>query len=121
MAAANFPDLVICKLPLAAVHPMWRYPGFEPGAKVLPKGHVRTPRNRAVPIDVLHERDVAVPIRDSITIYTDVFRPTDSDSNKVPALIPWSPYGKTGTGIFKYEMMGPFQLWGTGSQHFRLR
>lgn len=108
MAAADFPDLVICKLPPAAVHPMWRYPGFEPGSKVLPKGHVRAPGSRAFPTDVLYERDVAIPMRDGITIYTDVFRPTDSDSKKVPALIPWSPYGKTGTGVFKYETMGPY-------------
>ncbi|MBX5466020.1 MAG: CocE/NonD family hydrolase [Firmicutes bacterium] len=39
------------------------------------------------------ERDVAVPLRDGTRIYIDLFRPVD-ESNPVPVLIGWSPYGK---------------------------
>jgi predicted acyl esterase len=38
------------------------------------------------------ERDVAVPLRDGITIYTDIYRP-DGAVN-LPAIVAWSPYGK---------------------------
>lgn len=105
---AQFSDLEFAKLPPAAQHPLFHYNGFEPGSKLLPKGHVKSPGRRAFPVDVLYERDIAIPMRDGVKIYTDVFRTPDSNTNKVPALIPWSPYGKTGTGVFQYEMMGPF-------------
>ncbi len=43
---------------------------------------------------VIIERDVAIRLRDGVTIYIDVFRPTDG----APAapLIAWGPYGKHG-------------------------
>lgn len=41
---------------------------------------------------VLIERDVAVPIRDGITLYADVFRPTDG--RQVPAIVCYAPFGK---------------------------
>ncbi len=42
--------------------------------------------------DLLIERDVAVPLRDGVVIYVDVFRP--ADERPVPPLIAWGPYGK---------------------------
>jgi predicted acyl esterase len=38
------------------------------------------------------ERDVAVVLRDGVTIYADVFRPQDGD--KLPVVLTWGPYGK---------------------------
>jgi uncharacterized protein len=38
------------------------------------------------------ERDVAIPMRDGVTLYADVFRPADEDP--VPPIIAWTPYGK---------------------------
>ena len=38
------------------------------------------------------ERDVAVPVRDGVTVLADVFRP--AGGGPVPPLIAWSPYGK---------------------------
>ncbi|PYH94763.1 alpha/beta-hydrolase [Aspergillus ellipticus CBS 707.79] len=58
---------------------------------------------------VIFEQDVAIPLRDGIKIYTDIFRPVDSDTTRVPAIIPWSPYGKTGTGPQSYDSMAPFR------------
>jgi predicted acyl esterase len=46
------------------------------------------------------ERDVAVPMRDGVKIYADIHRPGGA-SEKVPALIAWSPYGKH--RAFQYE------------------
>jgi hypothetical protein len=38
------------------------------------------------------ERDVAIRMRDGITLYADVFRP--ADEHPVPPIIAWTPYGK---------------------------
>lgn len=107
--AARFLDLKFVKLRAASEHPQFSCPGFLQTKTVLPKGHVKSPGRKAFPTDVVFERDVAIPMRDGIKIYTDIFRPTDSETNKVPALIPWSPYGKTGSGVYQYDTMGPFR------------
>ncbi|HJD75132.1 MAG TPA: CocE/NonD family hydrolase [Bacteroides reticulotermitis] len=67
---------------------------FEPGTKVLPAGYQVDPKFRSLPVDIVFEKDVAVTMRDGVTIYTDVFRPTGIE--KVPVIIAWSPYGKSG-------------------------
>lgn len=105
---AKFPDLEFTRLIPAPKHPLFNFSGFEPSKTVIRKGHVRSPGKKAFPIDVVFDRDVAIPMRDGVKIYADIFRPVDSDTKKVPALIPWSPYGKTGTGPQQYEAMGPF-------------
>jgi predicted acyl esterase len=69
---------------------------LNPSVTELPKGHKRTPANRAFEADTVFEKDIAIPLRDGLKLYVDVFRPkTDS---KVPAILIWSPYGKTGNG-----------------------
>jgi predicted acyl esterase len=55
-----------------------QYPGFRPGS--------------SIESGMVIERDVAVVLRDGVTIYVDVFRPEALEP--VPALIAWSPYGK---------------------------
>ena len=55
-----------------------RFPEFDPG--VSEQDGIRA------------ERDVAVPMRDGTTIYTDIYRPVGETD--VPAIIAWSPYGK---------------------------
>ena len=42
---------------------------------------------------ILIEHDVAAPMRDGVIIYTDIYLPEGAIN--VPAIIPWSPYGKT--------------------------
>ncbi len=39
------------------------------------------------------ERDVAVRLRDGVTIYADVFRPEEHEED-LPVLVAWGPYGK---------------------------
>ncbi len=46
-----------------------------------------------MPVDIVFEKDVAVTVRDGVTIYVDVLRP--AGSAKVPVIVAWSPYGKS--------------------------
>lgn len=106
----QFPDTVYSDLTPPDKHPLFQYKGFHPDeVTVLPKGHVKEPGFQAFPVDVIWEQDRSIPMRDGITIYGDVFRPANEDE-KVPAIIPWSPYGKVGTSTMTYDMMGPWRM-----------
>jgi predicted acyl esterase len=72
--------------------PRARYPGFKPSTTLLKAGTVRREGAKVLPCDIVFERDVAVKLRDGITIYTDVFRPVGNKT--VPGIIAWGPYGK---------------------------
>ncbi|KAF2666778.1 alpha/beta-hydrolase, partial [Microthyrium microscopicum] len=73
--------------------PRARYPGFKPSTTLLKSGTIRRDGARKLTCDIIFERDVAVKLRDGITIYTDVFRPANT-TVKSPAIIAWGPYGK---------------------------
>ena len=62
------------------------YPGLRP----------RTERARGMVI----EYDVAVPMRDGITIYADVYRP--DRPGRFPPLLQWGPYGKHGATFYNF-------------------
>lgn len=78
--------------------PKARYQGFRPGTVLLKKGQIRRKGALPLPCDIVLERDVAITLRDGITIYTDVFRPAIEGQH--PALVAWSPYGKDIGGIW---------------------
>ncbi|KAL4733296.1 Alpha/Beta hydrolase protein [Aspergillus similis] len=82
--------------------PAARYPQRYPveGSVVLPKGFRKDEKTRAFQAATIWERDVKIPMRDGTILRADIFRPVDSDTNKVPVLLVWSPYGKSGTGFF---------------------
>ncbi|KAM0746726.1 alpha/beta-hydrolase, partial [Meredithblackwellia eburnea MCA 4105] len=105
---SDFKDLRFKKLLTPEEHPVYAYNGFNPSTTVLPKGHTKEPGRRPLPVDLIYERDSAVPLRDGLKLYTDVFRLT-TEGLKVPAIIGWSPYGKTGTGPQNYDRMAPFR------------
>jgi predicted acyl esterase len=69
-----------------------RYPGFKPEKLLLKKGSIRLKGYMALPCDIVLERDVAITLRDGVTIYADIFRP--ADDQKHPAIMAMSPYGK---------------------------
>lgn len=94
----KFPFKVhFCELLPPDAHPeLTHYEGFKPSSTILPKGHVKAKGWRPLPCDMHYERDVTVPMRDGAKLYTDVFRPVTDE--KVPAILPYSPYGKSGTG-----------------------
>ena len=81
---------------------------FEPGTRTLEAGFRIAPPFRPIPVDILFEKDVAVQLRDGVTIHVDVFRPTGTEP--VPVIVAWSPYGKgQGTSM---SAMGVFGLVG---------
>ncbi|MES3021638.1 MAG: CocE/NonD family hydrolase [Pseudomonadota bacterium] len=81
---------------------------FEPGTRTLAAGFQLAPQFRALPVDIIFEKDVAVTLRDGVTIYVDLFRPAGVEN--VPVLLAWSPYGK-GQGS-SMSVMGVFGLVG---------
>ena len=94
----KFPfNVHFCDLLPPDAHPeLTHYEGFNPSSTILPKGHIKNKGWKALPCDMHYERDVTVTMRDGIKLYTDVFRPVTEE--KVPAILPYSPYGKSGTG-----------------------
>jgi hypothetical protein len=74
------------------------YDGFKPFTSTLKKGYRRSPEHAAFQADTILEKDFAVIMRDGVKLYCDIFRP--DDTQKVPAIILWSPYGKGGNGVY---------------------
>ena len=66
---------------------------FDPGTRHLPAGYQVAPMFQPLPVDITFEKDVAVTLRDGVTIYVDVFRPAGAQA--VPVIVAWSPYGKS--------------------------
>lgn len=68
------------------------FTAFEPGSRTLPAAY----QAFDVPplqVDIVFERDVAVRMRDGVTIYTNGLRP--AGAGNVPVIVAWSPYGKS--------------------------
>ncbi len=72
--------------------PSARYTGFKRETQVLKKGSIRLKGYKPLECDIIFERDVPIKLRDGVTVYTDVFRP--NDTQKHPAIMAMSPYGK---------------------------
>lgn len=63
------------------------------------------PRTYECAPGILCEQDVAVKMRDGVTIYVDIFRPKDKVG--IPCIISWSFYGKRpGEGMSEWQIMG---------------
>jgi hypothetical protein len=82
--------------------------GFDPGTRTLKAGFQIAPQFRAIPVDIVFDKDVAVQLRDGVTIHVDVFRPGGPE--QVPAIVAFSPYGK-GQGT-SASVMGVFGMVG---------
>lgn len=68
----------------------------SPKTTVLQPGFRREARSRAIEIPTVWESDVIIPLRDGSRLVADLFRPEGKE--KVPVILVWSPYGKSGTG-----------------------
>jgi len=79
--------------PLNADSDQGHFARFEPGARVLPAGFQVDERFMPLPVDIVLDKDVAIVLRDGVTIRADVFRP--AGAGKVPVIVGWSPYGKS--------------------------
>jgi predicted acyl esterase len=66
---------------------------FGPQTRILKQGSVFPPAKMPLACDIRWDRDVPVRLRDGVTIYTDILRPVSD--GKAPAIVAWSPYGKT--------------------------
>lgn len=77
---------------LSVDDPRGRDTGFHPETIVLKKGSIRMKDAKPLECDILLQRDVAIPLRDGVTVYADIFRPVDGE--RCPALVALSPYGK---------------------------
>ncbi|KAK7228093.1 hypothetical protein V2G26_000263 [Clonostachys chloroleuca] len=86
------------------------YVGFNPCTEILPRGWRHPEHADAKPItsEILVEHDVAIPMRDGITLYADILRPTGGEN--VPAILCWSPFGKKFNGIKSLGLMTPWNL-----------
>jgi predicted acyl esterase len=78
------------------------YDNPDPSTTILSKGHRKNPAYAAFQANTVFEKDVKIPLRDGSRIRADIFRPADSDE-KVPALVAWSPYGKSGRGTVLFR------------------
>ena len=77
---------------------------YKPSSKViLPKGWQREKGFRALSEPIIWEKDVPIPMRDGTILRGDIFRPLSKGNAPLPALLPWSPYGKTGSGQFSAQ------------------
>lgn len=67
-------------------------------------------------------KDVAVKMRDGITIYTDIYLPAETEETKFPTLVVWSPYGKSAGSAPRYvnlfNMIGMGNSWSSGLTKF---
>ena len=74
----------------------------RPGAPIEESGYPGfNPRTETVD-GLIIDRDVAIPLRDGIIIYADIFRPEDKGESDLAVLIGWGPYGKH--GAFTYDV-----------------
>jgi len=72
-------EVILAKAtPLDKSFPPGKFPALAPGV--------------TVEDGLIYERDVAVRMRDGVTIYTDIYRP--EGGKNLPAIVAWSPYGK---------------------------
>lgn len=83
--------------PRPITDPEGNYNGFNPSVKVLPKGYKHEKGDVTLSCDIIWERDSKVVLRDNTAIYTDIYRPVTDE--KVPAVISWSPYGKSNVDV----------------------
>ncbi len=52
---------------------------FEPGTRVLPKGFQIRQGFMPLPVEIVLDKDVAVTLRDGVTIYVDLLRPAGAE------------------------------------------
>jgi predicted acyl esterase len=69
----------------------------KPSVTTLPKGFKKNDETRPFRVSTVWEKDIEIPMRDSIKLRADVFRPSEA-TEKIPILMAYSPYGKSGTG-----------------------
>ncbi|KIH93623.1 hypothetical protein SPBR_04165 [Sporothrix brasiliensis 5110] len=87
------------------------FSGFRPRETELFKAGAQPfgPDTRALTSDIRLDHDVEIVVRDGARLYIDVYRPEGSGdtTEKVPAILGWSPYGKKYSSL---DML-PMTVW----------
>ncbi len=73
--------------------PLEEFEQLSEGEKKLHKPYPFCQRTYEAAPGIVCDQDVAVEMRDGVTLYCDIFRPAN-DAQKVPAILAWSNYGK---------------------------
>lgn len=84
------------------------YVGHGHRIETLPKGWNGF-NSRPLSEDLVAEHDLGIKVRDGCTLYCDIYRPANV-SEKVPAIVCWSPFGKKHNGIGMMKRV----RWGVG-------
>lgn len=95
MSAASPIEILQMECPRPESDP--RYDDAETRTITLPKGYKKQPEYAAFKTDTIFEKDIKIPLRDGTIIRADIFRPVGA-TQKLPILMAWSPYGKSGRG-----------------------
>lgn len=74
---------------------------FNPSTRVLPAGWKREEDRLALREALVWDKDVPIPLRDGTILRADIFRPECKKNLPLPAILAWSPYGKTGAGMLQ--------------------
>lgn len=86
------------------------YVALNPHSEVLPAGwKFDHPDAKPLASPILVDCDVAIKMRDGITLYADIYRPPEP-SPAVPAILCWSPFGKKFNGLMSLGLMTPWNL-----------
>lgn len=72
---------------------------YEPNKRVLLPNGWRRENRLPLRCAIVWDKDVPVAMRDGTILRVDIFRPASKEAERLPALVPWSPYGKTGSGL----------------------
>lgn len=87
------------------------YQGLNPHDEILPAGWKHPhPNARPIPAPILVQHDFPLKMRDGVTLRADIYRPTVSDTEPVPAILSWSPFGKKFNGLMSLDLMVPWSL-----------
>lgn len=119
---ARFPDLNFVKPLSVDQHPRYIPYSikFNPNQhRILEKGTVKEPGRKKVLVDCFAECDTPVPMRDGLHVYCDIYRPVSSNETPVPAVICWSPYGKSSISLdMLFHRSGVPLDWTSGYETF---
>ena len=118
---ARFPDLTFVQPLRVENHPRYKpfNVQFRPDRLTLGKGHAKEDGRKKMLVDTILDRDTKIPMRDGVHVYADVFRPASSDEDKVPAVICWSPYGKSSVSVDNiWHRSGVPKDWTSGYETF---
>lgn len=74
----------------------------SPSRVILKPGHQRTGKKRPIQVETIMERDQILTMRDGVALRADIYRPVTDE--KVPAIIMYGPYGKSGSGMYSTSL-----------------